>query len=187
MNTNRSNCVPFTREAFESLSAVALTAPSNRGDFLSACERAGVLDWIQAEHSLRAFRKEDLEEEFSEYLDEAFGPVLIAGTYEVTQAEVLYKVDELAYGEMFREYADSSFMERGYWYFRKDDLDDLDQMDILDSLTTHCVERFGLSDKQAEELGSASYPEEYVAALKRLCLFNEAEAVSHPAEAARRM
>ncbi len=170
MNTNRSNCVPFTPAACESLSAVALATPSSREDFLSACERAGMLGLIWEKHSLRVWRKEDLEEWFSEYLDEAFGPVLIAGRYEVPQAEVLYNVDEIAYREMFREYADSSFVECDYCYFRKDDLDDLDQMDIIDTLAEHCVERFELSDEQAEELGNADTPMAFVAALKRLCL-----------------
>jgi hypothetical protein len=184
MNNNRSNRVPFTREAFKSLSAVALAAPSNRGDFLSACESAGVLDLIKARHSLSALRQSELEGEFNEYLDETFDPVVVAGAYEFQHSRVLRVMDELAYREAFREYSDSGFVEHGYCYYRKDELDELDQMDVLETLTVHCVELSWLSEEQAEELGNADTPMAFVAALKAICLL--AEAVSRPAETARR-
>ncbi len=186
MNTDRSNRIPFTREAFESLSAVALAAPSNRGDFLCACECAGVLDLVRTQHSLSALRDGELVEEFNEYLDETFDPVVVAGAYEFPHSRVLRKMDELAYREVFREYVDSGFVEHGHCYYRKDELDELDRMDVLDTLTAHCVDRSWLSEEQAEELGDTDTPMAFVAALKAMCLLDVAEAVSRPAETTRR-
>ncbi|MBH1744850.1 hypothetical protein GXB84_09870 [Stenotrophomonas acidaminiphila] len=184
MNTNRSNCVPFTRAAFETLSAVALAAPSNRGDFLSACECAGVLDLVRTQHSLSVIWGGEVEDEFNERLDEIFDPVVIAGVYEFPHSRVLREMDEQAYREALREYVDSVLVEHGYCYYRKDELDALDRMDVLATLTAHCVEQCWLTEEQAEQLSSADTPMAFVAALKANCFLTEA--VSRPRETARR-
>lgn len=178
MNTNRNNRSTFSSETYKGLAAVALSAPSNQRDFVSACERAGVLDLIAAEHDLNTIRQHQLEEEFEAHLDEAFEPVLVASCYEYAHSRVLKQVDMVAYREMLREYADSAFVEHANGHFRIEELDTLDRMDVLDTLTKHVVAQFALSDEQADDLSSADTPQEYVNVLKRLRLTEVARAAA---------
>lgn len=181
MNINRSNRVPFTRESFEDLSAVALAVPSNQEAFLWACENADVLSLITAEHCLSTFSADELEAEFDDYLDDAFGPVVVAATYEFQHSRVLREVDELAYREAFREYTDSDFVEQGYCYYRRAELCELDRMAVLATLTKHCARHFRMNSAQVKCLRSAETPHAFVAALKGLGLTGSVQSVSRSA------
>lgn len=187
MNTNRNPHFSSARAAFVCLSAIAMADPTNHHDFLSACERADVLDLITKEHGLVAVAAVELESEFDAYLDDNLAPLLVVGFYEYAHSRVLKGVDMMAYRELFREYADNDFVEHGNRYFRKEELAELSRLEVLDTLTTHCVEPFGLSDEQAEDLSSADTPQQYVVALKRLLLTKGAQVASNklPQEARR--
>jgi len=186
MNANRSNRVPFTCEAFMSLSAVALAAPISEAHFLSACENAGVLGLMGEAHNLYVIEDDRLRDEFDQFLDEIYGSIRLVSAYEFSHARVLKEMDEAAYGEAFREYADSDFVEYRYSYYRRAELYRLDSAGVLDTLATHCVERLCLDEEQAAELSSADTPEAFVTALKALCLLDVAEAAPNQTEATRR-
>jgi hypothetical protein len=183
--STKSSSFPFTRAAFERVSAIVLTAPLCRGEFLSACYYEDALSLIATEHGLSTIEDDQMSANFDAFLDDNYEPVIVVGCYEFNNSSVLKKMDMTAYRQAFYEFADHDFVEFGRSYFMKDELDALDQVTLLGTLTKHCVDKYGFGRKQAMTLGSAVSPVAFVAALKSLCLANSAKAASRSSSSRR--